>query len=193
MGSNEGKAKALTEQDIKVLKAIIVSEPHSERNMAMLMFGLKSGLRAKEIASLRTSHILNNDNTLRDTTTIGKGVSKGNKIATIYLNNPQLRKALEEWLAIREDDIASDVLFYTQKRLAMRPQYVARYFYELMQRANINGASSHSLRRTFANNLMDNGTNIRDIRVLMRHSSIATTQLYFEENETQLGFLIANL
>jgi integrase/recombinase XerD len=62
-----------------------------------------------------------------------------------------------------------------------------------MQRANINGASSHSLRRTFANNLMDNGTNIRDIRVLMRHSSIATTQLYFEENETQLGSLIANL
>ena len=57
--ATEGKAKALTEQDIKVLKAIIQSEPHSERNMAMLMFGLKSGLRAKEIASLRTSHILN--------------------------------------------------------------------------------------------------------------------------------------
>jgi len=193
MGSNEGKAKALTEQDIKVLKAIIVSEPHSERNMAMLMLGLKSGLRAKEIASLRTSHILNNDNTLRDTTTIGKGVAKGNKIGKIHLRNKELRRSLEEWLAVREDDIASDVLFYTQKRQAMRPQYVSRYFYELMQRANINGASSHSLRRTFANNLMDNGTNIRDIRVLMRHSSIATTQLYFEENETQLGSLIANL
>lgn len=193
MGSNEGKAKALTEHDIKLLKALIQSEPHSERNMAMLMLGLKSGLRAKEIASLRTSHILNNDNTLRDNTTIGKGVSKGQKIGKIYLNNTELRKALEEWLAVREDDIASDVLFYTQKRLAMRPQYVARYFYELMQKANINGASSHSLRRTFANTLMDKGANIRDIRNLMRHSSIATTQLYFEENETQLGALVENL
>ena len=191
--AQEGKAKALTEHDIKLIKALIQSEPHSERNMAMLMLGLKSGLRAKEIASLTTTHILNNDGTLREETTIGKGVSKGNKIATIYLNNKDLREALEDWLKVRRDDISADVLFYTQKRLAMRPQYIARYFYELMQRANINGASSHSLRRTFANNLMDKGTNIRDIRVFMRHSSIATTQLYFEENSTNLKAIIANL
>jgi|SRR6056300_530527 integrase/recombinase XerD len=191
--AQEGKAKALTEHEIKLIKALIKSEPHSERNMAMLMLGLKSGLRAKEIASLTTTHILNNDGTLREETTIGKGVSKGNKIATIYLNNKDLREALEEWLKVREDDISANALFYTQKRLAMRPQYIARYFYELMQRANISGASSHSLRRTFANNLMDNGTNIRDIRVFMRHSSIATTQLYFEENSTNLKAIIANL
>jgi integrase/recombinase XerD len=190
--ANEGKAKALNEKEIKVLKALINSESHKERNMAMFMLGLKSGLRAKEIASLRTSHILNNNNSLRETATIGKGVSKGQKIGQIYFGG-EVRKALEEWLAIREDDIASDVLFYTQKRLGMRPQYVCRYFYELMQRANINGASSHSLRRTFANTLMDNGANIRDIKELMRHSTIATTQLYFEANETQLGALVENL
>jgi integrase/recombinase XerD len=190
--ANEGKAKALNEREIKVLKALINSEPHKERNMAMFMLGLKSGLRAKEIASLRTSHILNNDNTLRDNATIGKGVSKGQKVGKIYFG-VDVRQALNEWLKVREDHIASDVLFYTQKRLGMRPQYVARYFYELMQRANINGASSHSMRRTYANTLMDNGANIRDIKALMRHSSIATTQLYFEENETQLGALVENL
>ena len=40
--ANEGKAKALNEREIKVLKALINSEPHKERNMAMFMLGLKN-------------------------------------------------------------------------------------------------------------------------------------------------------
>jgi len=190
MGSNEGKAKALSEKEIKVLKALINSEPHKERNMAIFMLGLKSGLRASEIANLRLSDILENDGELRESTNI-KG--KGSKVSRIFLNNQDLRKALLAWLDVREDYIASDRLFYTQKRTAMRPQYVARIMYELMQRANIKEASSHSLRRTFANTLMDNGVNIRDIKELMRHSSIATTQLYFETSETKLSAIVENL
>ena len=190
MGSKEGKAKALNDNEIKVLKALINNEPHKQRNMAIFMLGLKCGLRASEIATLRLSQVVEADGSLRETTNM-KG--KGSKVARIYLTNADLRKALENWLEVREDDVDSDSLFYTQKRQALRPQYVARYLLELMQRANIKEGSSHSLRRTFANTLMDKGVNIRDIKELMRHSSIATTQLYFETSETKLGAIVENL
>jgi len=189
MGSKEGKAKALNEKEIKVLKALINSRPHKERNIAIFMLGLQSGLRAFEIATLRLSHIIENNGDLRDSTNI-KG--KGSKVSRIYFNS-EVRKALQAWLDVREDDIASDSLFYTQKKQPLRANYIARLMYELMQDANIKEASSHSLRRTYANNLLEEGANIRDIKELMRHSSIATTQIYFESSETQLSALAEKL
>jgi len=190
MGSKEGRAKALNEKEVKVLKALINSRPHKERNMAMLMLGLKSGLRAIEIATLRLNDIIENNGDLRESTNLR---GKGDKVSRVFLKNDELRKALQAWLDVREDDIASDSLFYTQKKQPLRANYIARLMYELMQDANIKEASSHSLRRTFANTLMDKGVNIRDIKELMRHSSIATTQLYFESSETKLSAIVENL
>jgi len=190
MGSKEGRAKALNDKEIKVLKALINSRPHKERNMAMVMLGLKSGLRAVEIATLRLSDIVENNGELRESTNLR---GKGDKVSRVFLKNDELRKALQAWLDVREDHIASDSLFYTQKKQPLRANYIARLMYELMQDANIKEASSHSLRRTFANTLMDKGVNIRDIKELMRHSSIATTQLYFESSETKLSAIVENL
>ena len=157
------------------------------------MLGLYSGLRAKEIANLTVSHILNADGSIREQITIGKGVSKGNKVGAVQLTNTDLRKALTEWLEVREKDIAGDYLFYTQKRKQTTANYLAKLLLELFHASGLSGCSSHSLRRTFANTLMDNGANIRDISKLLRHSSITTTQLYFDSSETKLGELVASI
>lgn len=193
MGSNEGQARSLTKDEVKRLIAITKNTKHATRNMAIIMLGLCSGLRVKEIANLTLSHILNADGSIRETASIGKGVSKGNKVGQIQLKNTDLRKALNEWLEVRQSDVAGDYLFYTQKKKQTTANYLAKLLLQIFKDSGLSGCSSHSLRRTFANTLMENGANIRDISNLLRHSSIATTQLYFDSSETKLGELVASL
>ena len=54
------------------------------------------------------------------------------------------------------------------------------------ENANVFGATSHSLRRTFITELSNKMINARVIQKLARHSSLAITQLYIETNDEQL-------
>ena len=64
--------------------------------------------------------------------------------------------------------------------------YSTHLFAQLFKLANIQQASTHSFRRTFATVLNDNATNVFTIQKLMRHKNIATTMLYVNVTDTQL-------
>ena len=66
-------------------------------------------------------------------------------------------------------------------------------FANLFKLADIQQASTHSLRRTFATVLNDNATNVFAIQKLMRHKNIATTMLYVNVTDTQLANATNNL
>ena len=50
----------------------------------------------------------------------------------------------------------------------------------------VDGASSHSGRRTFATNLANQGTGIRVLMRLMGHRNISTTAVYIDANDDML-------
>ena len=66
-------------------------------------------------------------------------------------------------------------------------------FKRLYTKAGIEGASSHSGRRTFATNLISKGFDIKSVSVLMGHRSIQTTARYIQENPKMLGQMVAGL
>ena len=49
------------------------------------------------------------------------------------------------------------------------------------------GASSHSGRRTMATRCAESGVSIRNLQVLLGHSSISSTALYIQESPKVLG------
>ena len=60
---------------------------------------------------------------------------------------------------------------------------MTQFFHYLYRRAGIEGASSHSGRRTFITNLASKGVGVRVLMSLAGHRNISTTQAYIDVND----------
>ncbi len=187
----EGKAKVLTEQELRRTLRIISKKPHAKRNAALLWCSFGLGLRAKELASLRVEHLLGSDDRLLEEINLSSAITKGAKQRFVYLTNSRLIEALEDYLGERQtqEDILFNPqapLFISQKGGAFTPNTLQQLFHRIFVEAKILGASSHSGRRTFATTLIEKGADIKAVSKLMGHSSISMTAQYVEDNPLRL-------
>ena len=56
----------------------------------------------------------------------------------------------------------------------------------IYQQCGLDGATSHSGRRTFITNLAGKGVGVRVLAELAGHASISTTQIYIDVSDTQM-------
>jgi integrase/recombinase XerD len=54
-------------------------------------------------------------------------------------------------------------------------------------------ATPHKLRRTYATRLLESGTELVDIQVLLGHVNLATTQIYTHVSEDRMAGVVAKL
>lgn len=187
----EGKAKVLTEQELRRTLRVISKKPHAKRNTALLWCSFGLGLRAKELAGLRVEHVLGSDGRILEEVNLSSAMTKGAKQRFVYLTNSSLIEALESYLAekqAQEDILFSHqaALFASQKGGAFTPNTLQQLFHRMFTEAKIQGASSHSGRRTFATTLIEKGADIKAVSRLMGHSSISMTAQYVEDNPLRL-------
>lgn len=62
----------------------------------------------------------------------------------------------------------------------------------VMRRARIPG-TAHSLRHTYATDLLKNGANLRTVQSLLRHASVATTQIYTQVDQEAMREAVESL
>lgn len=74
-------------------------------------------------------------------------------------------------------------LFSTQKRAAFSANTLCQTMNTIYQQAGIEGATSHSGRRSFITTLASKGIGVRVLAALAGHQSIATTQVYIDVND----------
>jgi site-specific recombinase XerD len=148
--------------------------PTGLRNRCMLEVMYRAGLRVGEVCSLKPRDIEITDDGGIVRIWGGKGGD-----GTAYFDSEALRILLEQWKATRRALPKSEYLFCTLKGGQVGVRYVEQMFQRMRRRAKIETrATPHTLRHTFATELLGEGFNIREVQEALRHADISTTQLY---------------
>jgi integrase/recombinase XerD len=189
--AKEKKAPVITDTQFRRIVAVVRSSGYAKRNMALLHVSFNLGLRAKEMASLLIRDVLTPSGELKDEVLLTKATTKGGKQRLVYLANKDVRRALTEYIkerTIHEDEQPHPEapLFKSQKGGAFSPNTMQMLFKRMYVAAGMDGASSHSGRRTFATSLIERGVDIKAVSSLMGHSTVAMTAHYVEDNPIRL-------
>jgi site-specific recombinase XerD len=160
--------KALPQEQIEQLFAHI----HVAMDRTLFLLMLRCGLRVSEVVQLKVSDIDWPQQALR----IEQG--KGRKDRRVYLSADAVA-SLRECVQRRPSGVPGDAVFWNQKR-PNRPLSVKAIQKKMARYANAAGitASCHSLRHTFASNLLEQGAEIVSIRELLGHASISSSERY---------------
>ena len=178
------QAKTLTAQEIRRVLDYVATRKHSKRNRAMLLTMYYAGLRVKECAALRYEDVLDGEGKIRAEVRLTPEQTKGSKEGTVFVSD-KLRKELQDYIKSVPFKSIKDKLFYSQKRPqeGWNSNTLCQFFHYLFKNVGIEGASSHSPRRTLITNLADKGVGVRVLQSIARHANISTTQAYIDVND----------
>jgi len=160
--------KALSRQQVQRLFAQI----DHPMDRALFLVMLRCGLRVSEGAQLKLEQIDWEQQALR----ILQG--KGRKDRCVYMS-PDMVASLHQCLEQHPKDRAQGSVFWNRKR-AQQPLSVKAIQKKMERYAKAAGitASCHSLRHTFASNLLEHGAEVVAIRDFLGPSQIASSERY---------------
>ena len=178
------QAKTLNQNEIRKVLDYTATRKHSTRNRCLLYTTFLSGMRVGEVATLRYSDVVNVDGTIKNEIRLSAENTKTNEARTVFVND-KLRKEFEKYIAVYKPSNPTVKFFYSQKRdsCGFSPNTLTQFFHYLYKRAGVDGASSHSGRRTFITNLATQGVSVRVLMSLAGHKNISTTQCYIDVND----------
>ncbi len=163
------------------------------RDAAIMLTLFASGVRVSELVSLKqnTVNLKSGEFTVR---------GKGDKMRLVFLSE-QATKAINEYLKLRSDN--NPALFVSHTKIGntvtkqmdsmsggpgnnareKAPGLTARSVQRIIKKyAMLAGImkqiTPHTMRHSFATDLLSNGADIRSVQSLLGHSSITTTQIY---------------
>lgn len=194
----EGQAKVLSERELSRVVNVVKKKAHAKRNAALLYCSFGLGLRAKEMATLKIKHVLGIDGKMLEEINLTGSMTKGSKQRHAYLTNPRVVNAIRDFIDDRQKREGTlfnleAPLFKSQKGSSFSPNSLQQLFHRMYLDAKLQGASSHSGRRTFATTLIEKGVDIKAVSTLMGHSSIAMTAKYVENNPLRLKQICTDL
>lgn len=154
------------------------------RDFALISLLYSTGIRISEAA-----HINRDDIREAHSEIIVRG--KGNKIRVVFLSE-SAREAIARYISIRTD--IDPALFVRHKKgigaqddLRLSTRTMQRIIKKRAQAAGITkDITPHTLRHSFATDLLSNGADIRHVQKLLGHSSITTTQIYTHVTDKEL-------
>lgn len=173
--------------DVKDLLRMIEVSKKNPRNHAMLQMLFSTGLRVSELCSLNRDIDLSKEEfTIR---------GKGEKLRIVFLS-PDARASVRKYLSERTD--MDEALFIQEGprtvklneqnvSLRLTPRSVERIVKHIAIESGISKkVTPHTIRHSFATDLLRNGADMRSVQMLLGHSNIATTQIYTHITDKQL-------
>lgn len=175
----EELARIFDEPDVAVVAGL--------RDRAILELLYSSGLRVSELVGLNKDHI-----NLKRMEFMVRG--KGQKDRPVFIS-PEAAEWIQKYLDARKD--ASPALFVRiggHKKVDLSGNYLrltARSVQRMIARYALMAGitkhvSPHTMRHSYATDLLMNGADLRSVQAMLGHSNIATTQIYTHVTDPHL-------
>ena len=168
----------------RLFAAVDTEKINGLRNRAIMELLYSTGLRISELVSLN-----------RDQVNLERGEfqvrGKGKNMRIVFLSD-RVKEWVSRYLVARDDNF--DPLFLSHRRSRQKTdedldvkgahRRLTAYTIEDMVRNSacraglVKKATPHTLRHSFATELLINGADIRSVQEMLGHSSITTTQIY---------------
>ncbi len=170
----------LLETPLKTSEAKIIQL----RDKAILELLFSTGLRVSELTNLKKEQV----NLSKEEFTIR---GKGDKLRIVFLSN-QTKYWLRQYLEARRD-LSPSLLVRHDKAKGkeepgnLTPRSIQRLIKKYSKAAGITKkVTPHTMRHSFATDLLINGADIRSVQAMLGHASITTTQIYTHITNQQL-------
>jgi site-specific recombinase XerD len=190
LAKNPGREISVLEDD-EVMRLINATDQESNeilklRDKAILLTLFSTGVRISELTGVRRTNI----NVKRGEFTVR---GKGDKLRLVFLS-PAAGAAIESYVKKRADNNPFLFVNHTtvgqsvtaqmnalgdKKSAGLTPRSVQRMVKKYALVAGImKDVHPHTLRHSFATDLLRNGADIRSVQSMLGHASITTTQIY---------------
>lgn len=181
------QARTLNSNQMQHVSDYVSTRSHAARNLAMLQLTHLAGLRVSEVAYLRWCDVTAEDGTVRDEIRLLADMTKNGVARTVYVSS-RLKAELQAYADQARCANRNYPFFYSQKslRAGFSANSLTQTFALMYLGAGIEGATSHSGRRTFLTNLANEGTAIHLLKTLAGHKNISTTATYLYSNPSLL-------
>jgi integrase/recombinase XerD len=170
----------------KMLDLLNAPDPKEEfylRDKAMLELLYATGLRASELACLRTSDLNINIGYLRC-------VGKGKKERIIPVGRTAIAAVVEYLRKLRpalHKSFSADTLLLSRTGRSLSRIEIWRLIKKYAARAGMpKNLTVHTLRHCFATHLLAGGADLRSVQEMLGHVDIATTQIYTHVDQERL-------
>ena len=187
------QAKSLSEIELRRVLGDITQHKHAARNRVMVLLTFYAGLRVGEVASLKWADVFEVDGKIKDQLRLKPEQTKGSEARVVMLSEKIQRELIEYAKTVSEklkQPNNKPFIYSQQNRNGFNSNTLSQTFKVIFNRANIDGATSHSGRRTFITRLANKGIGVRVLMALAGHKNLATTQLYIDVNDEMLKLAV---
>jgi len=165
------EVRPIEKSDIREIKANIRAfSKNPERDEAIFVIGIKTGLRASAITEINISDINWEDHTIKVT-------EKGNVTRLVYFGE-NTETALIKWLDVRKETPNCDALFINNRGQRINYSIINR----MLKKYGL-GNVPHNLRKTYGTNLYDESGDIYLTAEGLGHKNIQNTKRYARVSE----------
>jgi site-specific recombinase XerD len=171
----------------QLLSKINTTDETGLRDRAIIELLFSSGLRVSELVGLNRDYI----NTSRREFMVR---GKGQKDRPVFISE-NANQSVKNYLQVRTDNLPPLFISYSRNNEATTNGDYRRLSARSIQRiiskyARLAGitkhVSPHTMRHSFATDLLINGADLRSVQAMLGHSSIATTQVYTHVTDEHL-------
>lgn len=167
----------------KLLSIPDASTPEGLRDRAILEVLFSTGMRVSELTSLNI-RLFNIQNLIKGNFSDQElSISgKGGSTRTVYFSNRAL-EALSNYLKTRQDLYSPLFINYKKNDGDREHRLTSRSVERLVRKYTVMAglpvdATPHTLRHSFATDLLSHGADMRSVQELLGHKNIVTTQIY---------------